>query len=522
MTADRAVLLLSCLAGGVGALLFGFTLEWDLLNYHLYNPHALVSGRIAIDVAPAQLQSYLNPALHLPVYLLFQLGGNTATVFVIGALQGGQLLLLIRILEELTGQRLRRPGLLLAVAVLGLAGPVFLNQLGASQGDTLLSALVLAGLLTVLRALRPEDASTVFRSGVTGGLLLGMAFGLKLTFAMYAVALGLACLLCFGGAGRWRVTSGLIAGGVLGMLLTAGAWFAYLWQTWGNPLFPYFNDLFASPWIEGDSYQDLRFMPRTVGEWLFYPVYWLADPQRVWEYAFRDVRVPLAIGLAFAAPLFAWRRMRDRAPALGLAWLFVVFSYLLWLGLFSIYRYLSVIEMLAPLLIFATGFLYLRSRRGVTALLVVLAATQLFVMHHRNPPAREFQPGAASALSSLPPAAMVVVSGYEPVAYAALWMDDAVPIVRIRSNFMNSPEPRHPLHELAWRTVRGHDGPHFLLLPDHEREAPFVAEDLRAVGLALENPAGCRAVFESGSLQDRLRLKLCPLRRLESGAQAVR
>ena len=73
------------LAGAAGALSFGFTLEWDLLNYQLYNPHALLTGRGAIDVAPAQLQTFLNPALHLPVYLLFRYAGPAVLIAVVAS-----------------------------------------------------------------------------------------------------------------------------------------------------------------------------------------------------------------------------------------------------------------------------------------------------------------------------------------------------------------------------------------------------------------------------------------------------
>ena len=99
MTQNRWLLIFACLAGGLGALHFGFALEWDLLNYHLYNPHALMTGRQAIDIAPAQLQTFLNPALHLPMYLVFRYTNAALLVFIIGVIQGSQLVLLVLIFE---------------------------------------------------------------------------------------------------------------------------------------------------------------------------------------------------------------------------------------------------------------------------------------------------------------------------------------------------------------------------------------------------------------------------------------
>jgi hypothetical protein len=520
VTQNRWLLLVACLAGGLGALHFGFALEWDLLNYHLYNPHALMTGRQAIDVAPAQLQTFLNPALHLPMYLVFKYSNAAVLVFIIGVLQGSQLVLLVLILEQLTGQGITRRWQLLTIAVLGLFGPIFLNQLGGTQGDTLLSVLVLAGLLTILRELKQNDASTTLRAGIFGGLLLGMACGLKLTMALYALSLALASFFCFRASTRWRIVSGLALGGILGVLLTGGVWFIYQWQLYGSPLFPYLNNIFGSAWIGQVSYRDIRWIPVSINEWLFYPLLWLMDPHEVWEFKFRDIRVPLVVAIVFIMPLLSWRRMREKAPALGLVWLFLAFSYVLWIKLFSIYRYLSVVELLAPVVIFCSFFLYVRSTRGLLVLLLALVATQALVTHPRGPSNWEFQAGTTTALKDLPPDAMVIIDGYEPVAYAGLWLDDDIPMVRIRANFMSGTEPQHRLHEFAQETVRDHPGSHFLLLPGVEMDAPFIADDLAWVGLSLGDTMACRPVFTSDELQNQLKLMLCPLQRTGQPAQA--
>jgi hypothetical protein len=112
------ILLAGSLVGGALALLGGFRPEWDLLNYHLYNPHAWLHGRAAIDVAPAQLQSYLNPLFHLPHYLAFRYLSAGVLVFATGAVQGSQLLLLYLLLKQLLGGKREPVWLLLATALL--------------------------------------------------------------------------------------------------------------------------------------------------------------------------------------------------------------------------------------------------------------------------------------------------------------------------------------------------------------------------------------------------------------------
>src|SRR5690349_200694 len=59
------VILACCLS-----LRLGQDANWDLMNYHLSSPFGLLNGRLAVDLAPVGLQSYLNPLLDLPYYLL--------------------------------------------------------------------------------------------------------------------------------------------------------------------------------------------------------------------------------------------------------------------------------------------------------------------------------------------------------------------------------------------------------------------------------------------------------------------
>jgi hypothetical protein len=58
------------LLGGIVSLLRGVDTNWDLRNYHFYNPWAWLHGRLDWDLAPAQVQSYYSPLLDLPFYSL--------------------------------------------------------------------------------------------------------------------------------------------------------------------------------------------------------------------------------------------------------------------------------------------------------------------------------------------------------------------------------------------------------------------------------------------------------------------
>ncbi|HJU40021.1 MAG TPA: hypothetical protein VJ724_10650, partial [Tahibacter sp.] len=156
-----------------------------------------------------------------------------------------------------------------------------------------------------------------------------------------------------------------------GFLATGGFWLVDLAQRFGNPLFPMFGAWFGGEWMPPGDLRDRRFLPRDVVQWLFYPLAWADTPRAVSELWFLDLRVPLAFVAALALPLW-WRRAASRPLAFVLA----VFGigYVGWLVLFGYYRYLAIVEMLAPALVVAAlGTLPLSRRAAIAVASAVLA-----------------------------------------------------------------------------------------------------------------------------------------------------
>jgi hypothetical protein len=507
------VLVGGMLAGGLAALAFGPSYEWDMRNYHLYNPHALLTGRLLIDLAPAQLQTFLNPLFDIPAYLAFRFLHPNVWVFFSGAAQGALLFLLWRLIH-LLGERKLPPWAALMAAALGLIGPVSLNEIGGMQGDTVLSVLALGGLLLLLGSQAVGEDKHGARAVLLGGFLLGLATALKLTFAIYAIALGVALLACGTGAGRWKQSLVYGCGTALGFLLGGGAWFAHLWIEYQNPFFPYFNQVFTSPWAHVSSFRDLRFMPVSISDWLLYPFAWWLDPYRVWELSFRDLRVVALYPAVIAFLLLGWRKARSEAPRLLLVCVFLAVSYILWLQLFSIYRYLAVVELLAPGVILALACFAGWPRRWLGVMALLLVCSQFLVEYPRSPSARKLVPDQASTLSTLPKNSLVVIDGYEPVAFTIFWLDTHIPVVRTRSNLMTQDPPQGRLLLEAERRVREHSGPIYLLHSAAERDAPFLPGDLSRLGLKWRGLDSCQPVFVDESLQNETGILICALERV--------
>ena len=137
------------------------------------------------------------------------------------------------------------PNLLPAfLAVTGFGSAAAMGTLGSWHHDLIASLFFLGALLILLRR---EGGMTLWRAAAAG-LLVGIGLGLKLTLAPFVVAI-VAAPLAGPGPVRERVTACVIAGlaAGAGLLVSAGFWMARMYAEFGNPFFPFFNRLFASP-----------------------------------------------------------------------------------------------------------------------------------------------------------------------------------------------------------------------------------------------------------------------------------
>lgn len=83
-----AVISGSLLAGAAYAWFAGEDINWDWRNYHEYNAFALINGRFDQDVAPAGIQTFLNPLAYLPAYLLRHHVGAPFWGMMLGSIHG--------------------------------------------------------------------------------------------------------------------------------------------------------------------------------------------------------------------------------------------------------------------------------------------------------------------------------------------------------------------------------------------------------------------------------------------------
>jgi len=236
------VLILSAAVSSGLAVWSGQDAGFDLLNYHYYSGFAFLHKSFGHDFAPAQIQSFHNPLMHVLSYLVLANLPAKAAAALLGAIQGLNFYLVFQISQVLFSEYSRPLRHILAVlcAAAGFYGIVSTTELGATYGDNLISILVLSGLLLILRLLRSGRIlqKSAAPACAAAGFLAGAAFGLKFTSANYAMAFVLAVPLTLPKTQNWmRVSGALLCGLVIGFLATYGYWAANLCSFFGNPLF---------------------------------------------------------------------------------------------------------------------------------------------------------------------------------------------------------------------------------------------------------------------------------------------
>jgi hypothetical protein len=352
---------------GLISIILGQDVSWDLRNYHFYNPYMLLTGRIKYDILPAQIQTFFNPLMDIPFFIsVYYLKIPPIIIgFLLGGIHGINIFFIHYITYFSLANFVERTRHFLSgfAAITSLCGAAYLSELGTSIGDSTSSLFVLGGLLTLIYSLSKYQKLTR-KSVLLTGLLVGLGVGLKLTVALYAISLIAAInFVKSSWAEKIRKTLMLMVSMFVGFLITMGYWMVLMWKNFGNPLFPFFNKVFKSPYIEThDNLKDLRFLPRDFWQGVFYPFHFLQQPTLVAELEFRDAKLAVAY-ILIVSLIVTWlyrvirhqkinhEKLMINLDVLNLLIPFYTAAYLIWLTQFSIYRYLITLELLTPVLI---------------------------------------------------------------------------------------------------------------------------------------------------------------------------
>ncbi len=529
------LLVLSMLMYGRISVSRGQENNWDFRNYHYYNPYALLHDRLTFDVGPAFRQTYNNPLLDVPLYLLVRHARPQTVGFMLGAVQGLNLFLITLIGVQV----LRRQKwwfawpMALIMGWLGMRGVIMEYEMGATYGDNLISLWILGGFYFFLRgALQESDGKLSAIPYIVAGLLLGMGTGLKLTAGIYVVGL-CAAALAVQAATRRRLFVAIIVGisGVMGFLATAGFWMLKMWRLYQNPFFPYFNNIFKSPYTYLEVFRDDRFFPAGWMEKLFYPFYFGFGHKEIcdarvhgWWFAMLYLLCVLALGRWLWD---WWIRRKGRGPgnlqtatwtqpALYAPMLtFCIVTYVVWQVMYSYYRYLVVLELLCPVLVFVLLDRILVHKRKAILLTILLLSIMLRWADNfsvrRLPWTDNWFDLQLPVLEQPDKTIILLVDNRKPLAFLIPSFPPGIRFIRTGGEGLWGPGDETKMWQKISEIIEQHDGPIYSLGPTYLSKygGKMVNRKIRYLNLEVI-PNQVQNVYSKMNCDDLWQLRKCP------------
>ena len=217
--------------------------------------------------------------------------------------------------------------------------------------------------------------------------MVGAALGLKETVICVAVGIGVFTLLT---SKDWRAAlkfGALLSIGILvGYIATYGWWAVLMYEKFNSPLFPLYNEYFRSTWAQPLKNDGWNRSIHGFKNIVLYPFRIISNslitgvvPFRQLGFAVLELYFPVAL-VVKVIDVVKKKNWRARATGhLGALTGFFLSAYLVWCWTTAIYRYVVVMEMLTPLLIYVT-IRYVLTRFSLAKLVFPVAAVVLIVI----------------------------------------------------------------------------------------------------------------------------------------------
>jgi hypothetical protein len=295
---------------------------------------------------------------------------------------------------------------------------------------------------------------------------------LKLTAAFYCVAAAVALLaapcrppLQGKRAPHLPSVAVFVLAGFAAAALVGGRWWLVLYRHFGNPILPFMNQVFHSPFVDPRPFTDDRFLPAGPAMTLAFPFYWAAQARALaGELPVRDPRFAIAFVAVATLAARALRRRSGggRSSRTGtLLVLFFAISFALWEVQFAILRYLATLELLsgAVVLVALRPLLIRPGTRAPVALgFVALCAVVQAMTVYPNWGRMEGTLPMRDRLPALEANALVVLLDPSPMAYLADLLPPSVRFVGANTNLIQ-PGGDGLLAHQAETAIRSHTGP---------------------------------------------------------------
>ena len=520
------IIILAVLLFGLISISCGQDINWDLKNYHFYSGYSLLNGRINYDYVPAQIQTFFNPILSVPTYILLSNLPPKFIGFLIGSIQGVNFWL-VYLIAQTTLNRVNTNPLIIPLSLAGLGSfsPMFISEIGTTFGDNITSILILLSVLLVIIAHKRQTNNKYnYYYYCVAGLCSGAAAGLKLTNLLYSIALLATIFVIENRSNKLKQTIITLIGVIIGVILTGGYWMWLMWGKFGSPLFPFYNALFKSPYFSLVNFKDNRWPPNNILDAVSRPFLWSINKHPSLELPFRDLTW-LVISILFIVLILSVILKiitkkntntienndcddNNYFSISNFIIFFTAFSFFLWLLQFGYQRYLIPLELLSGVTIWCLISRIIKEKRTKTFLYLSLFALILLTTKAPNWGRLEWDKswfGVTVPEISRPEQTLVVMVSHEPISYVIPFFPEDIRFVRIDGNFVRGIENTLLMQEIM-SVINQHNGDFFVLSLDEQNHN--YSDMLTKYSLEYENMS-CK------KLTTRLEnMSLCPAKKI--------
>lgn len=255
--------------------------DWDWMNYYNYSAWAVLNDRFNVDFFVANSRTCVNPLCNLINYLLMtKLNNHPMVFFTLTSLDMSFLMffaykIINCLTAEITKSWLKNTFLIFSLLFVCYS-PLVINESDFSRSDAFVGAFLLAGFYLFIKNYFNVSQSKSKGWLIASGVLFGVALGLKLSVYSYVVALAV-LFFVFESDFKQKLKKFCLWGiGVfVAFFAVDGWWIAKCWSVFKNPLFPYFNNIFRSPFLESSNWLPNEYFsttPRNIFEIIFCPI----------------------------------------------------------------------------------------------------------------------------------------------------------------------------------------------------------------------------------------------------------
>ncbi len=262
------------------------------------------------------------------------------------------------------------------------------EQILIYMGTYMVDLFPIPFLLEILNILLLEDGDAY--AIYWAAFLSSLCIALKLTSVPFVAVL----LLFFTFMHRQRLKAGMVVVASVLLMLPVAPYLLYNYASVGNPVFPYYNTIFKSPFWKIEKFRDMRWCPHGIFEFLIWPFLVTISPSRLGELNVYSGRIAVGtLASMFVCGSYATasvKRIRgandssgsslgNHGQALAIMAVLCLVSLFLWVGTTAYCRYAIWVELLGGMVAAIVIVKYVATQQTGTKFFAGVAALLLGV-----------------------------------------------------------------------------------------------------------------------------------------------